>query len=63
MSFFIVLNAAYNAHKRNPNDHKSYFNSLLAIFVSTYVTMGVLVAPVQLDLFHLKCSYQWDDCK
>ena len=44
MSFFIVLNAAYNAHKRNPNDHKSYFNSLLAIFVSTYVTMGVLVA-------------------
>ena len=40
MSFFIVLNAAYNAHKRNPNDHKSYFNSLLAIFVSTYVTSG-----------------------
>ena len=27
MSFFIVLNAAYNAHQRNPNDHKSYFNS------------------------------------
>src|SRR5699024_11915477 len=44
MSFFIVLNAAYNAHKRIHNDHKSYFNSLLSIFVSKYVSMGVLVA-------------------
>ena len=50
MSFFIVLNAAYNAHKRNPNDHKSYYNSLLAIFVSTFVTMRVLVASCSLKL-------------
>src|SRR5699024_888636 len=44
MSFFIVLNAAYKTHQQNPNDHNSYFNSLLASFLSTYVTMGVLVA-------------------
>ena len=43
MSFFIVLNATYNAHKRNPNQSKHYLNSLLAIFISTYVTLGVLV--------------------
>ena len=44
MSFFIVLNAAWNAYKRNPNQHKRYLDSLIAIFVSTYVTMGVLIA-------------------
>ena len=43
MSLFIVFNAAANAHKRNPNQYKHYWTSLLAIFVSTYVTMGVLV--------------------
>lgn len=43
MSLFIVLNAAWNAHKRNPNTRKQYWTSLLAIFVSTYVTMGVLI--------------------
>ena len=43
MSFFIVVNAAWNAHKRNPHPIKTYWNSLLAIFISTYVTMGVLV--------------------
>ena len=44
MSFFIVLNAAWNAHKRNPSPHKHYSDSLLAIFISTYLTMGVLIA-------------------
>ncbi|EOT43878.1 ABC transporter permease [Enterococcus dispar ATCC 51266] len=44
MSFFIVLNAAWNAHKRNPSPHKHYWDSLLAIFISTYITMGVLIA-------------------
>ena len=43
MSFFIVVNAAWNAHKRNPHPIKTYWNSLFAIFISTYVTMGVLV--------------------
>lgn len=43
MSLFIVFNAAANAHKRNPNQYKHYWTSLLAIFVSTYVTMGVLI--------------------
>ncbi|HIZ52427.1 MAG TPA: iron export ABC transporter permease subunit FetB [Candidatus Enterococcus avicola] len=43
MSFFIVLNAAWNAHKRNPHFIKSYWDSLLAIAVSTYITMGILI--------------------
>ncbi|MBV7390384.1 MULTISPECIES: ABC transporter permease [Enterococcus] len=43
MSLFIVLNASWNAHRRNPNQHKKFFHSLLAIFVSTYVTLGVLL--------------------
>lgn len=43
MSLFIVVNAAWNAHKRNPNPHKKYWTSLIAIFVSTYLTMGVLI--------------------
>lgn len=43
MSLFIVFNAAGNAHKRNPNQQKQYWTSLLAIFVSTYVTLGILV--------------------
>ncbi|MGM0213018.1 ABC transporter permease [Enterococcus sp. AZ109] len=43
MSLFIVFNAAWNAHKRNPSQHKKYFHSLAAILISTYVTLGVLV--------------------
>ncbi|MEO1770905.1 ABC transporter permease [Candidatus Enterococcus ferrettii] len=43
MSLFIVFNAAWNAHKRNPSRHKKYIHSLLAILISTYVTLGVLI--------------------
>lgn len=43
MSLFIVFNAAFNAHKRNPHGHKKYWTSFVAIFVSTYVTLGVLI--------------------
>lgn len=43
MSFFIVLNAAWNAHKRNPHFIKNYWETLLAITVSTYITMGILI--------------------
>ncbi|OJG19976.1 ABC transporter permease [Enterococcus canis] len=43
MSLFIVLNAAWNAHKRNPHPYKQFLDSLLAIFFSTYLTMGVLI--------------------
>lgn len=43
MSLFIVVNAAWNAHKRNPNQYKKYWTSLLAIFISTYLTMGILI--------------------
>ncbi|MGG5368838.1 ABC transporter permease [Enterococcus sp. AZ196] len=43
MSLFIVFNAAWNAHKRNPSLHKKYIHSLAAIFISTYVTLGLLI--------------------
>lgn len=43
MSLFIVLNAAWNAYKRDPADNKKYIHSLVAIFISTYVTLGVLI--------------------
>lgn len=43
MSLFIVFNAAWNAHKRNPSQHKKYIHSLVAILISTYITLGVLV--------------------
>lgn len=43
MSLFIVANAAGNAHKRNPNPQKKYLHSLAAIFISTYVTLGILI--------------------
>lgn len=43
MSLFIVFNAAWNAHKRNPSQYKKYHHSLLALIVSTYITLGVLI--------------------
>ena len=43
MSLFIVFNAAWNAHKRNPSLQKKYLHSLAAIFISTYITLGVLI--------------------
>ncbi|MEG0553877.1 MAG: ABC transporter permease, partial [Carnobacterium sp.] len=43
MSLFIVLNAAWNAHKRNPARNKKYIHSLAAIFISTSITLGVLI--------------------
>lgn len=43
MSLFIVFNAAWNAHKRNPGSRKKYRHSFAAIFISTYVTLGVLI--------------------
>ncbi|GCF94464.1 iron export ABC transporter permease subunit FetB [Enterococcus florum] len=50
MSLFIVLNASWNAHKRNPSNHKKYLHSLMAIFISTYVTLGVLVLSGAIEL-------------
>lgn len=43
MTFFIVVNAAWNANKRNPNHEKHFLDSLIALFVSTYLTLGVLL--------------------
>ncbi|HIY56626.1 MAG TPA: iron export ABC transporter permease subunit FetB [Candidatus Tetragenococcus pullicola] len=43
MTIFMIANAAWNAHKRNPSPYKNYGYSLLAIGVSTYITLFVLV--------------------
>lgn len=43
MSLFIVANASYNAHKRNPSQTKTYGHSFAAIFISTYITLGILL--------------------
>jgi len=43
MSLFIVANASYNAHKRNPSQTKTYWHSFAAIFISTYITLGILL--------------------
>lgn len=43
MSLFIVINAAGNAYKRNPHTIKRYRDTLLALLVSTYVTLTILV--------------------
>ncbi|MGY3766263.1 ABC transporter permease [Vagococcus vulneris] len=43
MSLFIVFNASWNAYKRNPNQHKHYWKTLVAIIISTYVTISVLL--------------------
>ncbi|MCT3109438.1 hypothetical protein EFO15_12630, partial [Lactococcus lactis] len=40
---FIIFNAAWNAKKRGPGIDHALAISLLAIFVSTGVTLGVLV--------------------
>ncbi|MGX7197852.1 ABC transporter permease [Enterococcus olivae] len=49
MSFFIILNASWNAHKRNPSRQKVFWHSLLAIGTSTYVTLGVLIVSGSLQ--------------
>ena len=43
MSLFIMFNAAWQANKRNPSEHKHFWHSFLAIFISTSVTGGILI--------------------
>lgn len=43
MASFIVVNASWNAHKRNPMATKKWLHSFLAICISTGITMGILI--------------------
>jgi putative ABC transport system permease protein len=56
MSLFIVFNAAWNAYKRNPGSRKKYRHSFAAIFISTYVTLGVLFFLGRSNLFPRRLS-------
>lgn len=40
----IIFNASWNANKRDPNPKRKLSNSLLALLVGTYVTLGLLLA-------------------
>lgn len=43
MCLFIISNASYHAHKRNPNPYKVFWHSFSAIFFSTSITLVILV--------------------
>lgn len=43
MTLFIIVNASWNAYKRDPNPHSHYWNSLVALLVGTYIVLGVLI--------------------
>lgn len=50
MSLFIILNASWNGHKRNPSQLKKFLPTFMAIFISTYITLGVLLLVGALHL-------------
>lgn len=39
----IIFNASWNANKRDPNPHRSLWNSIIAEAIGTYVTLGLLI--------------------
>ena len=39
----IIFNASWNANKRDPNPHRSFWNSIIAEAIGTYVTLGLLI--------------------
>ncbi|WP_122646948.1 ABC transporter permease [Enterococcus mediterraneensis] len=43
MALIIIFNASIQANKRNPNSHKQWSHSFIAIFISTAITLGLLV--------------------
>lgn len=43
MTLFIIFNAAWNANKRDPNPNRQFWQSIVALVVGTYVTLGVLL--------------------
>ncbi|WP_461219335.1 ABC transporter permease [Lapidilactobacillus salsurivasis] len=43
MCLFIIFNAAWNAYKRNPNKNRNYWETFAALFISTTVTLGIIM--------------------
>ena len=39
----IIFNASWNANQRDPNSKRKIWNSVIAILVGTYITLGILV--------------------
>ncbi|MCH4056580.1 ABC transporter permease [Lapidilactobacillus gannanensis] len=53
MCLLIVVNASWNAYKRNPNAHhhfREYLETFLALFISTFVTLGLIILSGSLKL-------------
>lgn len=53
MCLLIVINASWNAHKRNPNASRglrSYGETFIALFISTFVTLGLIIVTGSLKL-------------
>lgn len=43
MTLFIIFNAAWNANKRDPNPNCQLWQSIMALLIGTYITLGVLL--------------------
>ena len=43
MTLFIIFNAAWNANKRDPNPNRQLWQSIVALLIGTYITLGVLL--------------------
>ena len=43
MTLFIIFNAAWNANKRDPNPNRQLWQSIMALLIGTYITLGVLL--------------------
>ena len=43
MTLFIIFNAAWNANKRDPNPNHQLWQSIVALLIGTYITLGVLL--------------------
>lgn len=50
MTLFIIFNAAWNANKRDPNPNRQLWQSILALLIGTYITLGVLLLTQTLKL-------------
>ena len=43
ITLLIIVNASIQANKRNPNRHKQFIHSFVAIFLSTSITLLILI--------------------
>lgn len=54
MTFFIILNASWNAYKRDPSQQKNFWHSFMAIALSTYLTLAVLLISGSLQFLPMQ---------